>query len=91
MPKRTGRPPGLKTDGPKIRRLRVEHGLTKVELAARLGLNEESIRRAERGGPLGDVTTSRLAKALGVRMSDISDWTGGDDTGSEPEPKALAS
>lgn len=26
-----------------------------------------------------------------VRVSDISDWTGDDDTGSEPEPKALAS
>jgi transcriptional regulator with XRE-family HTH domain len=89
MPKRTGRPPGLKTYGPKIKALRVEHGLTKVQLAARLGLNEESIRRAERGGPLGDVTTSRLAKALGVTMRDISDWDGEDV--SEPETPARIS
>jgi transcriptional regulator with XRE-family HTH domain len=83
MPKRTGRPPGLKTDGQKIRRLRVEHGLTVAQLADRLGVNQESVRRAERDGPLGEVTTSRIARVLGVKMRDISDWDDGDE--SEPE------
>ena len=86
MPKRTGRPPGLTPDGPKIRRLRVEHGLTAVQLGALTGFQAQSIRYAERGGNIGDVFASRIARALGVRMSDITDWTE-----SEPEPKALAS
>ena len=85
MPNPTGRPPGLRTDGQKIRRLRVERCLTKAELAAQLGLNEESIRRAERGGPLGEITASRLARALGVKMRGICpDWDGDEDV-SEPE------
>jgi hypothetical protein len=52
----------------------------------------------------GLVFLGQIARGLGVRVSDISDWTGpdpdtirarrwvpGDDTGSDTEPEALAS
>jgi transcriptional regulator with XRE-family HTH domain len=81
MTKRTGRPPGLATAGPEIRRLRVGLGLTAEEIGARIGFHAESVRRAERGGPIGDVFASRLAKALGVEVGDIA----------TEEPRALAS
>jgi transcriptional regulator with XRE-family HTH domain len=90
MPKRTGRPPGLRTYGPEIHRLRVGLGLTTAQLAGQIGANAETIRRAEKGGPVGDVYTSRIAKALGVSMRDISDWAGGDGTGSDAETKVPA-
>ena len=72
MTQRTGRPRGLATDGPEIRRLRVELGLTAEEVGTRIGFHAESVRRAERGGPIGDVFASRLASALGVKVRDIA-------------------
>jgi transcriptional regulator with XRE-family HTH domain len=90
MPRRTGRPPGLKTDGPKIRRLRTEAGLTMRQLADQISVNQESVRRAEKGGPVGGVTTARLARALGVSMRDISNWPGDDDDMSDAETKVPA-
>lgn len=89
MARLRGRPPGLNTDGEKIRRLRIEHGLTMRQLAAQISVNQESVRRAEKGGPLGGVTTARLARALGVTMRDISDWPG-DDSESDAETKVPA-
>jgi transcriptional regulator with XRE-family HTH domain len=82
MAKRLGRPPGLTPDGQKIKRLRVGHGWTGPQLAAQIGRHPESVRRAEAGRPISDVFASRLARALGVRMSDITDY---DAAGSEPE------
>ena len=82
---RTGRPPGLTPDGPKIRRLRIERGLTAVQVAGQIGYDAQSVRAAERGIRVGHVLASRLARALGVRLSDISDWAGDDEDVSEPE------
>jgi transcriptional regulator with XRE-family HTH domain len=90
MAKRLGRPPGLTPDGPKIKRLRVGHGWTTPQLAAQIGRHPESVRRAEGGRPISDVFASRLARALGVSMSDITDWDDGDGIESEPEPKVPA-
>ena len=84
MPRRRGRPPGLTPDGPKIKRLRVELGLTTTQLGAKVGRHGESVRRAEAGRPIGDVFASRLAMALGVRMSDITDY---EDDGIESSPE----
>ena len=91
MAQRTGRPRGLTPDGPKIRQLRVEAGLTTAQVAERICFTPQTVRHSEKGRAVSDVYVSRLAKVLGVTMSDISDWPHGDDTGSEPEPKALAS
>jgi transcriptional regulator with XRE-family HTH domain len=82
MAKRLGRPPGLTPDGPKIKRLRVGLGWTVPQLAAQIGRHPESVRRAEGGRPIGDVFASRLARALGVTMRDITDY---DEDESEPE------
>ena len=87
MPKRTGRPPGLRPDGPKIRSIRVELGLTTAQLAHRAGHSRVSIMAIERESlPISNVFASRLARALGVSMRDITDWDGDDAAhGREPE------
>ena len=87
MPKRTGRPPGVRPDGPKVRSLRVDRGLTAAELGARVGYSEDAIWLAERGGNIGGVFASRLAKALSTPDERV---TVDDITVSEPEPKAPA-
>jgi transcriptional regulator with XRE-family HTH domain len=86
MPQRpgAGRKPGLRTDGPEIKRLRVRLGLTTEQLGAQTGHHAESIRRAQKGGPISDVFASRLARALGVSMRDITEGE------SEPEPDRLS-
>lgn len=90
MSKRIGRPRGVTPDGPKIRRLRVEAGLTAAQLAAQIGLHPGTVINVEgQNRRISHVFASRLARALGVSMSDISDWTG-DDTGSGAETKVPA-
>jgi transcriptional regulator with XRE-family HTH domain len=91
MTQRTGRPSGLTPRGQEIRRLRVALGLTAAQLAPRVGLHPKSLMQTEsKNRRISDVTASRLARALGVRMSDISDWDGDDDTGSGAETKIPA-
>ena len=69
----TGRPRGLEADGPEIRRLRVERGLTQTELAVQVGYHPKSLSRVEcQGRRISDVTASRLARALGVEVKDIA-------------------
>ena len=85
MTQRTGRPRGVTPDGPKIKRLRVELGLTATEVAFRIRCDPQTVRRAERSQPTGAVFTGRIAQVLGVRLSDISDWAGDDEDVSEPE------
>lgn len=72
MPKRTGRPPGRTLDGPKIRQMRTDQGLTAMDVAIKVRCDPESVRRAERGGRVSDVFTVRLAKALGVAVEEIA-------------------
>ena len=85
------RPPGYRPNGPEIRRLRkMVHGLTAAQLGARAGITEDVVWKAERSLPVMDITAVRLAKALGVELTDIA-TPPGDDSGSEPEPTALAS
>jgi ribosome-binding protein aMBF1 (putative translation factor) len=91
MPRRTGRPPGYKPDGPEIYRLRVRvHGLSAAELAAKVRFSVDSVWAAERGQNISDVFASRLAKALGVEIEDIASRDGGDDTESDAETKIPA-
>lgn len=83
MAKRSGRPLGLTPDGPEIHRLRVGLGLTAPQLAAEVGHHPESLRRAEAGRRISEVFASRLARAFGVTIRDITKMP--DEDESEPE------
>ena len=72
MAKRTGRPPGFATDGPKIRSLRVDLGLSATQVGAKVGCDAQTVRRAERGGPIDPVTASRIARLIGLTLADIA-------------------
>lgn len=95
MPQRPGRPRGLTPDGPKIRQLRIDRGITVTDLAKRIGRHRDTIWGVE--GPkkwaMSEVLASQLATALSTpdERITVDDITVNDDTGSEPEPKALAS
>jgi DNA-binding XRE family transcriptional regulator len=86
MSQRKGRPRGLTPDGPKIRRLRLERGLTAAQLAPRVPLHPKTLMAIEAANKsLSEVAASRLAKLLGVRMSDITDYDDSD-SGAEKIP-----
>ena len=70
--RRTGRPPGIRADGPEIRRRRLALFLTPTQLGARAGVGERTVCRAETGMPVSDLTVNRLAAALGVSIEDIT-------------------
>ncbi len=77
MTQRMGRPPGLTPDGPEIKRLRVDLGLTAAQLALRVGLHPKTVMAIESADQrVSDVTASRLAKALGVEVGDIASPAG---------------
>jgi hypothetical protein len=95
-----------KPDGAKIRELMKARGYGGVtRFADAIGRPRQSIWNIVGYEPQTGLGFLRqIARGLGVNVSDISDWTGpdpdavrarrwvpGDDTGSEPEPKALAS
>ena len=91
MAQRTGRPRGLTADGPKIRRLRRELGLTAAQLGPQIGAHPKSLLQIEANGrPISVYSASRLAKALGVHMSDITNWPREDDSESDAETKIPA-
>jgi transcriptional regulator with XRE-family HTH domain len=88
-----GRPRGLTPDGPEIRRLRVDRGVTVTEMAIRIGMHPKSLSRIEcQGRRISDVYASRLAKALsipGERVT-VDDITVSDGIGSGAETKIPA-
>lgn len=91
MPRRPGRRPGYKPNGPEIYRLRCRvHGLTAAELAAKVRFSVDSVWAAERGQNIGDVLASRLARALGVEVEDIASRADADDDESDTETKVPA-
>lgn len=55
-----------------VRNLREERGFTQLELAKKAGLNSNFLAKIERGEskPSG-ITITKLAKALGVKSSEI--------------------
>jgi DNA-binding XRE family transcriptional regulator len=90
------RQPGLRPDGPKIRQLRVDRGITVTDLAKRIGRHKDTIWgvEGEKKRAMSDVLASQLAKALStpddpVTVEDITDQ-GDDGIVSEPEPKGTA-
>ncbi|MGZ0170988.1 MAG: SUMF1/EgtB/PvdO family nonheme iron enzyme [Planctomycetales bacterium] len=63
---------GTKTNGAKIRHLRVAQRLSRKELADRLPRSEQTLQNAESGGWVDDSTLERLASELGVQISVIT-------------------
>jgi transcriptional regulator with XRE-family HTH domain len=57
--------------GERLRDLRMKRGLTQIELAARSGAGVTTIFRIEKTGTLTDRTAQLLARALGVRVTEI--------------------
>jgi transcriptional regulator with XRE-family HTH domain len=46
-----------------------EKGWTKEELARTAGVSAQTVRKAERGESISEVSMARVAKALGVTVS----------------------
>lgn len=91
MNRRTGNPHGLTPDGQKIQEIREDcAGLSRAQLAQAAGISADFVLRIELYNKrVSKVTATRIAKALSVRREEI--LAGRDDTGSDAEPKALAS
>jgi transcriptional regulator with XRE-family HTH domain len=80
-----------KPDGPKIRQLISERGFTVTDFARRIGRARQSIWNITGSElPVSITFMRQIARGLGVKVSDISDWTGDDDTESEPEMRVPA-
>jgi transcriptional regulator with XRE-family HTH domain len=61
-----------------LRRLRVdEKTLTLEELARRAGVSSQTLRKAERGQQVSEISKSKIAKALGVSAGKIFGGTEG--------------
>ncbi len=86
-PIQTARP-----DGAKIRELMNARGYSGVtDFARAISRPRQSIWNIVGYEPQTGLWFLRqIARGLGVRVSDISDWAADDDTGSEPEPKVPA-
>lgn len=64
--------PVLVTLGQTIRRIRCERGLSQEELASLAEIDRSYMSVVERGGQnLGAMTLSRIARALGISMSEL--------------------
>ena len=60
----------------KIRKLRIEIGLTQKELGAKCGIDEANIRKYESGKQKPKIDTlKKIADALGVQITDIMDFS----------------
>lgn len=59
------------TFGHNVRRLRLQRGLSQVELAKQVGVWQTYISRIERGDTPSIEVAQRLARALGVTIDDL--------------------
>lgn len=64
----------VKPDGDRIRELRLDLGLTPAGLAERVGPNRhvQTIRKLERGLDASELLVAQVARALKVKLSDIT-------------------
>jgi transcriptional regulator with XRE-family HTH domain len=66
--------------GIRIRKLRLDKGLSQLQLADLVGLSEDQIGNIERGRSwVGEQTLALLAKALQVSQSSLFDYTQNDE------------
>jgi len=65
--------------GVRIRKLRLDRGLSQSQLADLIGLSEDQISNIERGKSwVGEQTLALLAAALQVKQSSLFDYTAND-------------
>jgi transcriptional regulator with XRE-family HTH domain len=80
-----------KPDGAKIRALIKERGYTVTEFARKIGRARQSIWNiAGYELPVSITFLRQIARELGVKVSEISDWTGDGDMESDAEMKVPA-
>ncbi len=53
------------------RRIRVQKGLTREQLAVKAGISSSTLYLVERAGLLTDAIAVKLARALGVKQSEL--------------------
>jgi transcriptional regulator with XRE-family HTH domain len=66
--------------GVRIRKLRLDRGLTQLQLADLIGLSEDQVGNIERGKSwVGEQTLALIAQGLNVPQSSLFDYTQNDD------------
>lgn len=70
-PRRIGRPPGVRLDGASLRERRLMLGLTQEELADRAGVAVRTLKSAEAGEPIAQITAQCLTTVLGLPYASI--------------------
>ena len=63
--------PTMEVDVGKLKRLRIDHGLTQSELARRAGITPGAVWNLEHRGTGRPDTLKKLADVLGVRASEL--------------------
>ena len=72
--------PSCQPDGPKIKKLIWDTGLSVPDFARSVGRNPRSVWGILANGDRASITFMRpIARGLRVRLSDISDWDGDED------------
>lgn len=61
----------MNIDGNKIDLLLAEHGINNTLLAKRAGISRQSVSTVKKRGTCNPTTAAKLAKALGVPVSEI--------------------
>lgn len=71
---RAGMAPGAGVIGSRLRKARVNRGMSASELAEKAGLSHETIRQVESGRDPKVSTIERLADALGIAPAWLTNW-----------------
>ncbi len=83
--------PGCQPDGPAIRKLIWDRGVSVPEFARGIGRNSRTIWGILANGDRASITSIRqIARGLRVKPGDISDWKGDDATWDEDDTESDA-
>ncbi len=62
---------GEAVDVDKLKRLRIDQGLSQRQLAIKAGITNTSVWKIERGGGANPATLKKIGDVLGVRASEL--------------------
>lgn len=68
-------PSPIRTNGAKVAEARIRAGLTRADLAERIGVDRSTIHRIEEGAQPKPQTLLALASVLGCDINDLTDRT----------------